>query len=305
MEKLIDSLPPKVTDLEETLKLCEPTTEVSCHLFEITLEQLRNIIRKMKTSNASGPDSISSRVVKDCLPIIEESLLHLVNLSLGTSIFPSCLKVAKVIPMVKPGKDPLDQASFRPISNLSTLGKIIEKAGFTQIMNHINSQGLINNRQHGGRKGLSTNTCVLEVLNEVNKAKENKMLVGILAIDMSAAYDLVNHQILLQKLSIMGLASHTLLWVQDFLSKRQQCVDICGRMSDTIFTGEQGVVQGGASSGDLFLIYLNSIPECIPRPGHSKPGVLASQYVDDVTLVVFGKKQTTAANCSSRKLPQH
>ena len=292
VEKLVQSLPAKVNDIEETLKTSQLATDVKCHLFEISLEQLRGIVRKMKTSNASGPDSISSRVIKDCLPIIEDCLLHLANLSLGTGNFPACLKVAKVIPMLKPGKDPMDQASFRPISNLSTVGKIIEKNGFMQIMKHINGLGLINKRQHGGRKGMSTNTCVLEVLNEVNKAREKKMMVGILAVDMSAAYDLINHKILLQKLRIMGLAPHTLKWVQDFLSTRKQCVDICGNMSDSISTGEQGVVQGGASSGDLFLIYLNNIPECNPRPGHHILEVSASQYVDDVTLVVYAKTKT-------------
>ena len=125
----------------------------------------------------------------------------------------------------------MDSASYRPISSLSTLGKIIENAGFGQIMDHIHSHKLINDRQHGGRKGHSTNTCVLEVLSEVTKAKEEGMQVGILAIDMSAAYDLVNHKILLQKLRIMGLAPLTLSWVEDFLHQRKQCVEISGKLS--------------------------------------------------------------------------
>ena len=236
-------------------------------------------------TNAYGPDTISSRVIKDILPTIEWSLLHLVNLSLGTGIFPSCLKIATVIPLLKQGKDPQDQASYRPISNLSTVGKVIEKAGFSQIMAHIKLQGLIHPRQHGGRKGHSTNTCVLEVLGDSRKAKEDNNLVGILQVDMSSAYDLINHKLLLQKLRIMGLAPHTLAWVQNFLHLRSQCMEINGKMSATLTSGTQGVVQGGASSGELFLIYLNDIPECTPRPGQPKQRVTASQYVDDVTLV--------------------
>ena len=158
-----------------------------------------------------------------------------------------------------------------------------------QIMAHIKLQGLIHPRQHGGRKGHSTNTCVLEVLGDSRKAKEDNNLVGILQVDMSSAYDLINHELLLQKLRIMGLAPHTLAWVQNFLHLRSQCMEINGKMSATLTSGTQGVVQGGASSGELFLIYLNDIPECTPRPGQPKQRVTASQYVDDVTLVAWGK----------------
>ena len=165
----------------------------------------------------------------------------------------------------------------------------MECAGFKQIMAHIRGQNLINAKQHGGRKCHSTNTCVLEVLGNVKTAKEKKMLTGILSVDMSSAYSCINHRILLQKLRIMGLAPHTLLWVENFLSERQQCVEINGKLSETIETGAQGVVQGGASSGDLFLVYLNDVPDCTPLPGKTRPDADASQYVDDINLVAFGK----------------
>ena len=260
------------------------------HLFELRLVDLRKIVKDLKPSNASGVDSINSRVIKDCMPQIEDCLLHMVNLSLGTGVFPASLKIAKIIPLLKPGKDPMDQASNRPISNLSILGKILEKAGFSQIMEHINHNRLINDRHHGGRKGHSTSTCVLEVLNEVNKAKEKKLLTGILSIDMSAAYDLVDHNILILKLkNEMNLAPHTLLWVQDFLKQRTQRVEICGKLSSSLESGEQGIVQGGSSSGDLFIIYMNEIPNCNPLPDCERPDANTSQYVDDINMVAYGK----------------
>ena len=287
---MVVKLPPKVVDLEEVLKKLPQVESDQVHLMELSLGELRKMIKDMKMSNACGVDTINSRVLKDCMPLIEDTLLHLINLSLGTGIFPDCLKVAKVIPLLKAGKDPLDRASYRPISNLSTIGKVLEKAGFNQILNHIKSKGLLNPRHHGGRKGYSTNTCVLEVLGGVHEAKEAKNLVGVLQIDMSSAYDLVSHKLILQQLRVkMGLATHSLKWVESFLFQRMQVIDLYGKTSRVRGTGPQGVVQGGASSGELFTIYLNDIPNCDPLPGQVKPGVEASQFVDDINLVVQAK----------------
>ena len=148
--------------------------------------------------------------------------------------------------------------------------------------------------------GKLLNTCLLEVMTDITAAREKKQYVGVIAIDMSSAYCLVGHLILSQKLRILGLSNHTLAWVMSFLADRSQAVDIQGKMSTTLMSGEQGVIQGGSSSGDLFLLYLNDLPLCLPRPGMDKPNVSASMYVDDVTIVAFANSisalQTTLQN---------
>ena len=102
---------------------------------------------------------------------------------------------------------------------------------------------------------------MLEILQEAEKAKRDKKKAAILALDMSAAYDLVDHKILIQQLSSKySLSNHTVNWVQSFLGARKHCLDVEGKTSEALETGEQGVVQGGRSSGDQFLVYLNDLP---------------------------------------------
>ena len=84
---------------------------------------------------------------------------------------------------------------------------------------------MINEDQHGGRPGHSTSTCVLEVLDVVQEAQEQGYTPAVLALDLSAAFDLVDHQVLLQKLRLMNLAPHTLKFVSDFLGGRSSCVE--------------------------------------------------------------------------------
>ena len=116
---------------------------------------------------------------------------------------------------------------------------------------------------------------------------------AILAIDLSAAYDLCDHGVMLQRCRLLNLDPGTLLWLKSFLNQRYQQVEINGAMSPPLATGDYGVVQGAPSSGQLFNIYINTLPTVVNQgcpatlPHHSTH----KQYVDDGSVVVRGRTE--------------
>ena len=140
----------------------------------------------MKKNAASGADSISGRVLGDVYPSIQQVLLHLINLSLCSGHYPERFKETKIIPQVKQGKDPLEAKSYRPIANLCAIGKQIEQAFFGQVTTFLNETQQINDNQHGGRKGHSTTTCLVELVGSIQEGIDHKLKVGVVAVDLSA-----------------------------------------------------------------------------------------------------------------------
>ena len=219
--------------------------------------ELNNLVKTIKNTPASGIDGISGRIFNDIYDQIKSPLLHLINLSLWSGIYPEVLKLTKIVPVQKEGKDPLLLNSYRPVCNISTIGKLLERAIMNQIQRHIDQYDLLNMNQHGGRKNHSTITCLGETLEESIKAHEGKLHTALVAVDLSAAYDLCDHQILLEQCRVhLNLDSGSLRWLGSFLSERSQIVQILGMRSTPPRSGQQGVVQGGPSSGLLFNIYV-------------------------------------------------
>ena len=197
IRKLKCKMPAPSKNLVDELAKLEPSEQDKQQLYEVDIDKIRRYVKEQKKSTANGVDSINSIVLKDALPKIENQLTHLANLSLCEGVFPTCFKTTKIVPILKQGKDKEEPGSYRPVANLCQIGKIIERAAFDQIMGYIHSRNLINHNQHGGRKSHSTATCVLEILQETERAKKDKRKA---ALDMSAAYDLVDHNLFQQQL---------------------------------------------------------------------------------------------------------
>ena len=258
------------------------------HMLTITTPQLNTIIKQLKNSNATGMDGISTKVIKDAYPTIHHIILHVINLSLATGIFPRTYKHTKIIPVLKPNKNPLEASNYRPISNLKILAKILEECGFSQIIEHNRVNNLNNKNQHGGRPNHSTNSCLIEINEEIQEAKENKLTTAILAIDLSAAYDMVRHDVLIEKLRIKNLSKLSLNWAQSFLKDRYQACEINGNTSELQWSGNIGVVQGGKASGALFNIYVDDLPNVVNqnKPAKNIKETTAQLFVDDTTILI-------------------
>ena len=147
-----------------------------------------------------------------------------------TCTFPKNWKTAKVIPLHKK-EDKNNPKNYRPVALLPILSKILEKAIFLQTIRYLDENSLLNHSHHGFRKSHNTCTALLQMYNEWIEAYEEGKISAVFMIDMSAAFDVVNHSILLQKLKIYGFEENINSWIESYLSNRSQCVYIDGALS--------------------------------------------------------------------------
>ena len=245
---------------------------------EINRQKLRSLIKKMKGGRCSGVDSIDSFSLKLAAPLIEDALLHLVNLSIKTSSFSSFWKHQLVFPLHKK-QDKLQAKNYRPVSHLVQVGLLVESAVFDQIVDHFTSNNLFHINHHGGLKSHSTTTALIQLHEMFLEAAESKKLTAALLLDQSAAYDLLDHSILLLKLAAYNFHEDSIQWVKSYLSFRSQSVQVEARQSEVVELGDHAAPQGSLLGGLLFLINENDFPACRDE-GSS---VL---FVDDDTDVV-------------------
>ena len=292
VKNLIAKMPEPQNNLAQQLKQEQPSNIPKLELYQLTMPQLLQLMKGVKRTPASGIDGISGLILHDIFETIKIPLLHLINLSLCTGTYPEVFKLTKIIPVEKVGKDPLQPSSFRPVCNLSVVGKLVERAAMNQVENHINTHRLMNKDQHGGRGKHSTMTCLGEIMEDAKLALEDKQRVALVACDLSAAYDLCSHSILeIMCKNLLNMDEGMVSWLSSFLKNRSQLVEVCGERSKILPTGSQGVVQGGPSSGLLFNIYINSMPAQVNNQtlALNTSQSTSKQYVDDGTIIARGR----------------
>ena len=169
-------------------------------------------------------------------------MTHVINVSIRYSRYPSSWKQAKVIPLYKKG-DLLDPKNYRPIAILPVLSKILERVVFNQTVAYFEANNLFHPNHHGFRKNHNTCTALLQMYDSWIEAAEEKQLTAVCMLDMSAAFDVVDHDILLRKLQFYGFENHSLQWMSSYLRARTQSVCIDGSMSPPLEV-TTGVPQG-------------------------------------------------------------
>ena len=175
-----------------------------------------------------------------------------VNAVLATGVFPAQLKSAIVLPLLKKvGSDPDVLKNYRPVSNLAFISKIIEKVVVAHLIEHLSSNGLMDQYQSAYGKGYSTETALVRVHNDIVSAVDKGCGVCLILLDLSAAFDTVDHShhtILCTFLeNHIGLGGHALDFFKSYLADRTQCVSVKGVMSEMnrlIYGVPQGSVLG-------------------------------------------------------------
>ena len=208
-----------------------------------------------------GPDGLSPHLLKMLAPVITPCLTNIFNQSLSLGKSPADWKMQYITPILKPGKEKTDPASYRPISITSVCCKVLEHIIYSQSMDHLQKYNILSDLQHGYRNGCSTETQLLKVIDKFAKALEDEAQLDAISLDFARAFDVVPTGRLLLKLNYYGLRK-LLPWFKDFLTGRKQLVTVEGIKSRLVEV-LSGCPQGSRLSAFFFLVFINDLPESI------------------------------------------
>ena len=251
----------------------------SIFLTDVSEEEVVKILKSLKSSSP-GWDGLSSHVIKLCFNHFLSPLTHICKLSLQNGVFPSELKIAKVIPLYKGGDDAY-LVNYRPVSVLPVFSKVFERLMYDRLVAFFDEMKIIYNFQFGFRKEHSTSIALMLLVDKILKAlHEGEYVLGVF-IDFSKAFDTVNHSILLDKLWHYGIRGVAHDWLTSYLSNRSQfvCFDGVNSPYNNITCG---VPQGSILGPLLFLIYVNDM-------AYVSKKLFTLLFADDTNTFLTGK----------------
>ena len=185
-------------------------------------EEVVKIISSFKDSSA-GWDELKPGIIKNIKGCIAMPLAHICNLSFKRGVFPMQLKIANVVPIYKTGNEHVF-SNYRPVSVLQVFSKLLERLMYIRLMNFITNNKLLYKYIFGFQKGKSTYMALILLIDRITEALDKGDCVVGIYLDFSKAFDTVNHEILLQKLSMYGIQDIALEWFRDYLTNRSQYV---------------------------------------------------------------------------------
>ena len=230
---------------------------------DVCLEEVRikETILKLKESSAPGPDAIPNKLLIETVDEITRPLSILFMKSLRERHIPDDWRCANVTPIFKKGAKS-DPGNYRPVSLTSAVCKLMERLVKETIEKHLEQNNLIGTSQHGFRKGRSTQTNLIEFMEQTTEWMDAGKSFEIVFIDFAKAFDVVCHDSLVVKLRAKGIDGDLLAWIADWLKGRKQRVVVEGEMSESADV-VSGVVQGSSLGGTLFTIFIDDIDEFI------------------------------------------
>ena len=247
-------------------------------LSEVDVHKLLNSMPSKSCPLDPMPTSLVKQCSDELLPIITK----IINSSLSAGHFPSSFKTAEVIPLLKKSTlDPESLQSYRSVSNLKFISKATEKAAIEQLQHYLTDNDLFPHLQSAYRKHHSCETALLRVLNDLLSTVDAKRDAVLVLLDLSAAFDTIDHNILIQRLKIRyGLSGSVLEWFDSYIRGRNQVIKIGDSKSDPHLL-LSGVPQGSVAGPQIFTLYSSPIEDIVKR--YPVSGMF---YADDSQLYV-------------------
>ena len=268
------------SNIQQKLNITTQPPQLPMNGFEFkyeTEETVRKLISRIRSDVATGNDNINAKLVKDAIDTIIPSITQLVNLSYETRTFPDTMKEAIVRPLFKK-EDKEKPEYYRPVSILPVISKVFERSATDQLITYLEKHNLLATTQHAYRRLHSTVTCLADLVDEIRRRRDRNETVGVIGMDLSKAFDSINHNILQQKLIEIGIGPNVITWMKSYLTNRKQLVKFKNIQSDKE-TVTSGVPQGSILGPVLFIIFTNNLTEYLHN-------YQISSYADDTQILI-------------------
>ena len=276
IQDLISNIPSTPKTASSYLK---SRVEPNFFLYPIPQNEIYTIIEGLK-DNGSKVNSVATSVLLGSRHIISPILAHLLTLFVQQGYFPDNLKLGCITPIFKNGdRDKVN--NYRPICTLSPLSKIFEKVINNRMVEFIEHNQIFSDTQFGFRKNMGTEDALMNYTDHIQTQLKNKKFTISIFLDLSKAFDVINHNILEIKLYHYGFRGKFLQFLMSFIKDRRYFVNVNGRNS-VIKTVNNGVPQGSTLGPLLFLLYINDMSSCSKL-------LYLTQFADDSTITYSSK----------------